>query len=340
MKKKILIPVFASVMALSVSSIVNADEINDSSQNKDDKTNTELNLGEYKEVKYKVARIKDGVAIKIREEGQVQNIAYSGDEFTVLGIQGEWVKVKVEDGEGWLATRYVDISEGVGYTNADKVNLRKDKSENSEVIGELEKGSSLLVLEENGDWLKVKDGEAEGYVKSSYVTDKAPVIEEPQVDQNVTQNGDSTNNNQQNNTNDNQQNNNSNVPTANSNAVQAVLNLAYSKQGCPYVWGAEGPNTFDCSGFTQYVYRNAVGKKIPRTSKAQSNYGQTVSKANLQPGDLVFFTTNGSGSVSHVGIYVGGGNMIHSPSTGKTVRVTSINSAYYTARFVTAKRIL
>ena len=130
------------------------------------------------------------------------------------------------------------------------------------------------------------------------------------------------------------------MPTANSNAVQAVLNLAYSKQGCPYVWGAEGPNTFDCSGFTQYVYRNAVGKNIPRTSKAQSKYGQTVSKANLQPGDLVFFTTNGSGSVSHVGIYVGGGNMIHSPSTGKTVSVTSINSSYYTARFVTAKRIL
>ncbi len=145
-------------MALSVSSIVNADEVNDSSQNKDDKTNTELNLGEYKEVKYKVAKIKDGVAIKIREEGQVQNIAYSGDEFTVLGTQGEWVKVKVEDGEGWLATRYVDISEGVGYTNADKVNLRKDKSESSEVIEELEKGSSLLVLEDNGDWLKVKDG--------------------------------------------------------------------------------------------------------------------------------------------------------------------------------------
>lgn len=340
MKKKILIPVFASVMALSVSSIVNADEIKESSQNKDDKTNTELNLGEYKEVKYKVAKIKDGVAVKIREEGEVQNIAYSGDEFTVLGIQGEWVKVKVEEGEGWLATRYVDISEGVGYTNADKVNLRKDKDANSEVVEVLEKGSSLLVLEQNGEWLKVKDGETEGYVNSSYVSDKAPVIEEPQINQNVQPNGNSnnTNNNQQNN---NQQNNNdSNVPTANSTSVQAVLNLAYSKQGCPYVWGAEGPNSFDCSGFTQYIYRNAVGKSIPRTSKAQSNYGQTVSKANLQPGDLVFFTTNGSGSVSHVGIYVGGGNMIHSPSTGKTVRVTSINSAYYTARFVTAKRIL
>ena len=137
-----------------------------------------------------------------------------------------------------------------------------------------------------------------------------------------------------------QNNNNSyNPPASSTSTVQAVLNLAYSKIGCPYVWGAEGPNSFDCSGFTSYVFRNAVGVSIPRTSSAQSGYGKTVSKSNLQPGDLVFFNTSGSG-VSHVGIYVGGGNMIHSPSTGKTVSVTSINSSYYSARFVTAKRVL
>ena len=137
-----------------------------------------------------------------------------------------------------------------------------------------------------------------------------------------------------------QQNNNSyNPPASSTSKVQAVLNLAYSKQGCPYVWGAEGPNTFDCSGFTSYVFRNAAGVNLPRTSSAQSGYGKTVSKSNLQPGDLVFFNTSGSG-VSHVGIYVGGGSMIHAPSSGKTVSVTSINSSYYSARFVTAKRVL
>ena len=137
------------------------------------------------------------------------------------------------------------------------------------------------------------------------------------------------------------QNNNSsfNPPASSTSRVQSVLNLAYSKMGCPYVWGAEGPNSFDCSGFTSYVFRNAAGVSIPRTSSAQSGYGQTVSKSNLQAGDLVFFNTSGKG-VSHVGIYVGGGNMIHAPSSGKTISVTSINSSYYSSRFVTAKRVL
>ena len=109
--------------------------------------------------------------------------------------------------------------------------------------------------------------------------------------------------------------------------------------GCPYVWGAEGPNSFDCSGFTSYVFRNAAGVSLPRTSSAQSGYGKTVSKSNLQAGDLVFFNTSGKG-VSHVGIYVGAGKMIHAPSSGKTISVTSINSSYYSSRFVTAKRVL
>ncbi|MEG1871143.1 MAG: C40 family peptidase, partial [Peptostreptococcaceae bacterium] len=105
----------------------------------------------------------------------------------------------------------------------------------------------------------------------------------------------------------------------------------------PYVWGAEGPNSFDCSGLTSYVYKNAAGVTLPRTSSAQSGFGKTVSKSELQPGDLVF---SGNGSVSHVGIYVGGGNMVHSPKPGDTVQVTSINSSYYANRFITAKRVL
>ena len=129
-------------------------------------------------------------------------------------------------------------------------------------------------------------------------------------------------------------------PVNNSNAASAVVNLAYSKIGSPYVWGAEGPNSFDCSGFTSYIFRNAAGVSLPRTSSAQSGYGITVSKSNLQAGDLVFFNTSGKG-VSHVGIYVGGGKMIHSPSSGKTVvKVSNINSSYYSSRFVTAKRVL
>jgi len=357
MKRKILVPMFASVMALSMNTVANADQVENKTEN-DKNSDRTLDLGEYLEAQYKTAVIKDGVAVKIREVGDVQTVAYTGDEFKVIGTQGEWVKVSLEDGEGWLPARYVDIKEATGYVTGEKVNFRKEANTDSDIIEELEIGSSLKVLEVDGNWMKVKKGEDEGYIRSLYVSDEAPVIEVEEPVVNNIQPSNTQSNRNQNSTSSNNstsssngqaqkpskkpvQNNNSsyNPPASSTSSVQAVLNLAYSKIGCPYVWGAEGPNSFDCSGFTSYVFRNAVGVSIPRTSSAQSGYGRTVSKSNLQPGDLVFFNTSGSG-VSHVGIYVGGGNMIHSPSTGKTVRVTSINSAYYSARFVTAKRVL
>ena len=357
MKRKILVPMFASVMALSMNTVANADQVENKTEN-DNNSDKTLDLGEYQDSQYKTAVVKDGVAVKIRDNGDVQTVAYTGDEFKVIGTQGEWIKVSLEDGEGWLPARYVDIKEATGYVTGEKVNFRKEANVDSDIIEELEIGSSVKVLEVDGNWMKVKKGEDEGYIRSLYVADEAPVIEveEPVVNNvetsntqsNTNQNSTSSNNSTNSSNGQTQkpakkpaQNNNSsyNPPASSTSSVQAVLNLAYSKIGCPYVWGAEGPNSFDCSGFTSYVFRNAVGVSIPRTSSAQSGYGKTVSKANLQPGDLVFFNTSGSG-VSHVGIYVGGGNMIHSPSTGKTVRVTSINSAYYSARFVTAKRVL
>lgn len=353
MKRKILVPMFASVMALSMNTVANADQIENNENDKNsDRT---LDLGEYQEVTYKTAVVKDGVAVKIRKSGDVQTVAYTGDEFKVIGTQDEWIKVALEDGDGWLAARYVDIKESIGYTTVEKVNFRKEANTDSEIIKELELGSTVKVLEVNESWLKVKKGEDEGYIRSLYVSDEAPVIEEEEsVVVNETQVSNTQNNSNQSSSSSNNsssssngqtqkpvQNNNSsyNPPASSTSSVQAVLNLAYSKIGCPYVWGAEGPNSFDCSGFTSYVFRNAVGVSLPRTSSAQSGYGKTVSKSNLQAGDLVFFNTSGKG-VSHVGIYVGGGKMVHAPSSGKTVSVTSINSSYYSSRFVTAKRVL
>lgn len=356
MKRKILVPMFASVMALSMNSVANADNVeNKNAGSKEENNTSTIELDEYEEVAYKTAVVKDGVAVKVREQGSVQQVAYSGDEFKVIAIQGEWAKVDLEDGDGWISTRYIDIKESRGYITADKVNLRKEANVESEVVEELELGATIKVVEDQGNWLKVAKGEEEGYIRALYVSEEAPVIEVEEVEQVVadsttnrnnstttSSNSNSSNTNSSNKKtaqNTNTQSNTSSVASSNKNAVQSVLNLAYSKIGCPYVWGAEGPNSFDCSGFTSYVFRNAAGVSLPRTSSAQSGYGRTVSKSNLQPGDLVFFNTSGSG-VSHVGIYVGGGNMIHSPSSGKTVSVTSINSSYYSSRFVTAKRVL
>lgn len=126
--------------------------------------------------------------------------------------------------------------------------------------------------------------------------------------------------------------------TSNSKA-QKVVAMAKSKLGCKYVWGAQGPNTFDCSGLMWYCFKNAANKNLPRTSKEQSKVGTKISKSNLQAGDMVFFNTSGSG-VSHVGLYIGNGNMIHAPKPGDVVKTVSINSNYYTKKFVTARRVL
>ena len=107
----------------------------------------------------------------------------------------------------------------------------------------------------------------------------------------------------------------------------AIVDYAYQFLGCEYVYGASGPNTFDCSGFTQYVFKNAAGISLPRTTFDQINVGVAVSYNDLQPGDLVFPHTG------HVGIYVGNGQMIHAPRTGDVVKVSSVYK-FYTARRV------
>ncbi|MFI0570378.1 C40 family peptidase [Streptomyces tendae] len=100
----------------------------------------------------------------------------------------------------------------------------------------------------------------------------------------------------------------------------AAVAYAYQKLGSPYVWGATGPNAFDCSGLTQAAYR-AAGVSLPRTTYAQIDAGRRVPRSELLPGDLVFFYSG----ISHVGIYVGNGQMIHAPNPSAPVRVAPVD---------------
>ncbi len=121
--------------------------------------------------------------------------------------------------------------------------------------------------------------------------------------------------------------------------VNDVLASAMSLEGIKYKYGGASPNTgFDCSGFVNYVYNKAANLKLPRTAKGISRYGQSVSKDDLAPGDLVFFNT-ARRAFSHVGIYVGDGNFIHAPSRGGHVRVESMQTGYWETRFNGAKRL-
>jgi len=117
---------------------------------------------------------------------------------------------------------------------------------------------------------------------------------------------------------------------------------AKSLLGRPYVWGATGPNKFDCSGFTQKVF-SKVGIRIPRNSRAQAKVGQYIDFHNLKRGDMVFFETNKKrpGYITHVGIYLSEGKFIHASSGGKRVMISSlIKSNYYKHHFVLGRRII
>ncbi len=114
-------------------------------------------------------------------------------------------------------------------------------------------------------------------------------------------------------------------------AAQVAVDTALPQQGKPYVWGGTGPGGYDCSGLTSSAFK-AAGITIPRTSKAQSTAGVFVDRAHLQPGDLIFFYS----PVSHVGMYIGNGQMVHSSTYGQPVKVAPVDSmpGYNTARRV------
>ncbi len=106
-----------------------------------------------------------------------------------------------------------------------------------------------------------------------------------------------------------------------SGVAGTVVATAMAQRGKPYVWAASGPGSYDCSGLTQYAFK-AAGISLPHSSRMQSQMGAAVSRSALQPGDLVFFYS----PVSHVGIYIGNGQMVHAPTSGDVVKVASIDS--------------
>lgn len=120
--------------------------------------------------------------------------------------------------------------------------------------------------------------------------------------------------------------------------VRRMISAAMSYQGVPYVFGGNTPGGFDCSGYTKYVFAQ-IGINLPRMADDQYYaIGSKISKENLQPGDLVYFTTYTSG-ISHVGIYLGGGQFISSTSSAG-VAIRSMNDSYWGPRYMCANRVI
>ena len=264
-------------------------------------------------------------ALRLRDEASTEATilatAAKGDTVVVLEEAGDgWYKVDYQSVEGYMSGEYLDVATkadvtiGYGLVQADgsTLNVRSGAGTDYDKVATLSDGAVVTIVGVDNGWYKITtSGGTTGYVSSDYmVTCK----------DSAGSRGDGT------------------AVAASSGLGQQVVDYAKQYLGTPYVYGGNGPNSFDCSGYTSYVYRH-FGYTLNRTASGQLSNGTSVSKSELQPGDLVFFRYNTSKPASHVGIYIGGGQFIHASTNTYTVKIDTLTSGHYANVYVGARRI-
>lgn len=246
-------------------------------------------------------------------EGEILATVSSGTSVVVLDeAEDGWYKVNYNSVEGYMSGEYLDVATkadtdlGYGKVDADgsTLNMRAGASTSFDSLCSIPSGTVLELEGIYEGWYKVTYAGNTGYVSSDYIT----ITTEP--------------------------------ATSTSSALgEQIVALAKQYLGTPYVLGGNGPSSFDCSGFTKYVYAQ-FGYTLNRTATDQLQNGVSVSRDELQPGDLVFFKYNTSKPVSHVGIYIGNGEFIHASTNRYVVQIDQMNTGHYANVFVYARRIL
>lgn len=254
-----------------------------------------------------------GGVVNIRSEASTSSAiigtGVKGTNYGVIAQENGWAKIETADGTiGYMNLGYFSVSssERLNVTiTGSAVNVRAGAGTTYEIIGAAYKGQMFPVLGKENGWYKISFNNASGFVSGDYVT---------------LENGDI-------------------VASASMTKGQQIVETAKQYLGKPYVYGAAGPNAFDCSGFTSYIYKQ-YGYYLNRTAEGQYSNGVAVSKDNLQPGDLLMFTYRGMYGIGHVGIYIGDGKMIHAGNSSTGVIIQDAFSGYYGARYVGARRIV
>ena len=300
------------------------------------------NIGKIATVTADVLNVRSGAGTNY----SVINKVYYRNTVKILEASSNgWYKVQLSSGaSGWCSGDYLNnfrdgsltqsggsssnnsLSSSVNIgkiatVTADALNVRSGAGTNYSVLSKVYCGNTVKVLDASSNgWYKIQlSSGVVGWSTGEYLSN----FRDGSLNQSGSSNGSVS------------------MPSQSQNQkIQSVINVAKSKLGSPYVWGAEGPSTFDCSGLTLYAFKNGAGVTLPRVSRDQAKVGNYVSKANLMPGDLVFFDHNGGSNINHVGIYIGNNEMIHSPQEGDVVKVSKINTNYYNNAYVTARRII
>ena len=258
-------------------------------------------------------------ALRLRDtpaaEGEILATASGGTSVVVLEDTGNgWYKVNFNTVEGYMSSEYLTVSTtadaALGYglvdTDGSSLNMRAAAGTSYDTVASIPGGTVLELEGVDNGWYKVTYSGKTGYVSSDYIT----ITTEPDA-----------------------------TETASSDLGAQIVAYAEEYLGTPYVLGGNGPNQFDCSGFTKYVYSH-FGYTLNRTATDQLQNGVSVSKDELQPGDLVFFKYRTSKPVSHVGIYIGNGEFIHASTNRYVVQIDQMESGHYANVYVYARRII
>ena len=277
------------------------------------------------------------------------------DQVTVIETIGEWICVESGTTKGWIrsdklmteeekakldeetkaaaetAKQVADEEEEKSqttktmYANAATVNVRKEASKDSEIVEQIKINTEVTVLSEENGWSKVSVNSKEGYIASN-------LLSSSKTQETVTSRGSTTTRKKT------EEIKTETTTTVSSGKGATVIETAKNYIGSRYVYGASGPNSFDCSGFTSYVFK-LHGVSLSRTAKGQYSNGTAVARGDLQPGDLVMFGPSVSG-INHVGIYIGGGQIVHAANPSRGVTIDTINSGYYNNNYVGARRVI
>ena len=285
------------------------------------------------------------------------------DEVTIVETMGDWICIEKETTKGWIRSdKLMTVEEKAKqdeeakaaeeaakqeqeakqkeqeqaqkqtttktmYANSATVNIRKEASKDSSIVEQIKLNTAVTVLSEENGWSKVSVNNKEGYVASN-------LLSSSKTQETATSRGGVTREK----TTENKAETTATTTTASSGKGATVVETAKNYIGYRYVYGAAGPNSFDCSGFTSYVFK-LHGVSLSRTAKAQYSNGVAVARGDLQPGDLVMFGPSVSG-INHVGIYIGGGQIVHEANPSRGVTIDTINSGYYNNNYVGARRVI
>jgi cell wall-associated NlpC family hydrolase len=245
-------------------------------------------------------------------DADIISTASYGDNVVVIRKVDNWYLVDYNLDIGYMSADYITFKErenvelGDGKANTSAVNMRSTPSSDGELLYQLPYGDTAYIIGFNCGWYKVQYNGETGYIRS----DLLELTEKPIYNS---------------------------ASSSYTSLTTQIINYSMNFLGTPYVWGGTTPSGFDCSGFTKYVYGN-FGYSLNRTAAQQLNNGYAVT--SLEVGDLVFFgnTYSSSAAATHVGIYIGNNQFIHSAAGG--VKITSLSDSYYASRYVGARRIL